>query len=74
MLVLGLEVGFGVWFRLGFVFSLELGFAVSMVRVQVLNIVVFFFWGGGASICFRVKVRFIASVRVLVMFWCSGLF
>lgn len=47
MLVLGLEVGFGVWFRLGFVFSLELGFAVSMVRVQVLNIVVFFFLGGG---------------------------
>lgn len=38
MLVLGLEVGFGVWFWLGFVFSLELGFAVSMVRVQVLNI------------------------------------
>lgn len=34
VLVLGLEVGF--------VFSLELGFAVSMVRVQVLN---FFFFG-----------------------------
>lgn len=63
VLVLGLEVGF--------VFSLELGFAVSMVRVQVLN---FFFLGCGGSICFRVKVRFIARVRVLVMFRCSGLF
>lgn len=38
MLVLGLEVGFGVWFRLGFVFSLELGFSVFVIRVQILNI------------------------------------